>query len=155
MRDCRNICVVTGLLLACFCQPLPASEQDRDYLAQLEQAERSWKSADLAGYRYTLIRGGVFGHSEYEVRVGKDRCTARSRVVAEKPRPWQSAKCDGLTMPELFADVRAQLTKGTQQVTLRLDGGLGYIAEFSAEPDTSLSDQFWYLQVRQFRFWSW
>ena len=63
--------IVTGLLLASFCQQPTASEQDRDYLGQLEQAERMSNAANLAGYRYTLVRGGVFGYSEYEVRVGK------------------------------------------------------------------------------------
>jgi Family of unknown function (DUF6174) len=147
--------IAIALLLASCSQQLTASQQDRDYLAQLEQAERLWNAADLAGYRYTLVRGGVFGYSEYEVRVGKGRCTARSRFVFEQPQLWQRAKCDGLTMPELFSDVRDQLEGGTRSVELKLDGALGYIVEFSAEPDTQLSDQDWYVRIRKFRSWSW
>jgi len=147
--------LAAGLLLMSFCLPLTASEQDRDYLAQLEQAERTWHAAGLAGYRYTLIKGGVFGHSECEVRVGKGRCTARSRFTFQQPELWQRAKCDGLTMPELISQVREQLVKGTRHVELKLDAAVGYIVEFSAEPDTELPDQDWYVQIKQFRSWSW
>jgi hypothetical protein len=43
--------IAAGLLLACFFQQLPASEQDRDYLAQLEQARRKWNTAALSNCR--------------------------------------------------------------------------------------------------------
>jgi hypothetical protein len=140
------------VLLAAFCAPLAASPQDVEYLAQLDRAERSWAAANVLAYRYTLVKGGVFGHSEYQLKVGANRCTARSRFVFDnKPKPWRYAKCDGLTMPELFAEVREQLVKGTRRVGLKLDGSLGYIVEFTAEPATNLSDQDWYVIVSEFR----
>jgi Family of unknown function (DUF6174) len=143
--------LVACCLLASFGQPLMASPQDAEYLAQLEQAERMWSSAVVSGYRYTLVKGGVFGYSEYTVRFKEGRCTARSRFVFDKPRPWQSTKCEGLTMPALFSEVREQLVRGTRRVELNFDESLGHIVKFSAEPDTDLTDQDWYLRVSDFR----
>lgn len=145
-----RIQLVTCCLLA-FGQPLMASPKDAEYLAQLEQAERMWGSADVSGYRYTLLKGGVFGYAEYTVRFKQGRCTARSRFVFDKPRPWQPARCEGLTMPELFSEVREQLVRGTRRVELNFDESLGHIVKFSAEPDTDLTDQDWYLSVSDFR----
>lgn len=142
---------VTFWLLASFAQKPMASPADTQYLAQLEQAERMWIAADVSGYRYRLVKGGVFGYSEYTVRVKDGSCTARSRFVFNKPQPWRRAKCDGLTMPELFSEVREQLVRGTLRVEMKVEESLGYVVKFSAEPDTDLMDQDWYLIVSDFR----
>jgi hypothetical protein len=143
--------LVTFCLLASFAQKAMASPGDAHYLAQLEQAERTWIAADVSGYRYRLVKGGVFGYSEYTVRFKGGSCTARSRFVFDKPQPWRRAKCDGLTMPELFSEVREQLVRGTRRVEMKVEESLGYVVTFSAEPDTDLTDQDWYLSVSDFR----
>jgi hypothetical protein len=138
-------------LLAAVAQKLMASPADAHYLAQLEQAERMWIAAGVSGYSYRLVKGGVFGYSEYAVTISDGSCTARSRFVFDKPQPWRRAKCDGLVMLELFSEVREQLIRGTRRVEMEVEKSFGYIVRFSAEPDTNLTDQDWYFSVSDFR----
>jgi hypothetical protein len=143
--------LVACVLLASFAHETMASPGDIRSLAQLEQAERMWLAAEISGYRYRLIKGGVFGYSEYTVKVNDGSCTARSRFVFDKPQRWRRAKCDGLTIPELFSEVRQQLMRGTRRVEMKIDESVGYVVTFNAEPDTDLTDQDWYLRVSDFR----
>src|SRR5690606_13539221 len=139
------------LLLASLARETVGSPRDNEALAQLEQGERMWIAAELSRYEYRLIKGGVFGYTEYTVRVNDGSCTARSRFGFGKPQRWRRADCDGLTVPELLAEIREQLMRGTRRLELKLDESIGYVVMFSAEPDTDLTDQDWYLRVSDFR----
>jgi Family of unknown function (DUF6174) len=140
------------LLLSLTWEGLSAAEHDSELLVELDRAARLWDSTGLSTYRYTLLRGGVFGGTLYEVRLRKGNCTAHGRPYIGKPKGnWRRASCEGLTIPELLADVRHQLLLGTRRAELEFDETFGYVVRFSVEPNTDLTDQDWYLEVSNFQ----
>jgi len=54
-------------------------------------------------------------------------------------------------MPQLFAEVRKEITSGDSDIFISLDPELGYVQWFSFEPHTDLSDQGWGAEISHFR----
>ena len=148
----KAIAAVAYFLIVLSSEQSLAASHDSELLAQLAQAEAVWSSAGLTDYGYSLTRGGVFGYTQYKVRISKGRCSASSRPVFGKSRgAWQRTGCEGITISELFQDIRRELTRGTVRASAEFDKAFGYVTSFSAEPDTGLSDQDWYLEVKEFK----
>jgi hypothetical protein len=131
----------------------PAASHDSELLAQLDHAEALWNSAGLTDYGYSLTQGGVFGYTQYKVRIRKGRCSASSHPMPDTSKgAWQRTGCEGLTIPELFQDIRRELMRGTVRARAEFDKTFGYVMNFSADPDTRIPDQGWYLKVTEFKF---
>jgi hypothetical protein len=146
-----RLCVIT-LLMMCKVQVAFSAPHDSKYLAELELAEQRWKSAAITEYRYTLTRGaGPFGYSIYRVSVREAKCSASSRYIFGKRGPWRRTSCDGVTMSDLFEDLRRELERGTLSVDVEFDSEFGYIRSLRVEPDTDSTDSDWHLDVSKFK----
>jgi len=121
-------------------------------LAEIETAESLWNSKNLISYSYLVKEGGVFGFSEYKIKVNGEKCSAKSRYsIGSKFSSWKSDVCTGHLISEQFARSKKQMLAGTNHSTFTANAGVGYIQYFSADPITDATDQDWYIEIKNFK----
>jgi len=87
----------------------------------LEDHEALWRAKGPSSYQYTYATGGLPPHVQLRVTV---QSRAVSGVVVLAP-PEQLGTPDGLTMEQLFEDIRARLDTSCK-TTSRYQESLGY-----------------------------
>jgi hypothetical protein len=119
-----------------------------DALGALARAEALWAASQIQNYSYDIRRGGVFGGSVYRLSFKGGVCKAS--YVKDVGLP-SSVTCDGNSMPELYAELRAELARGNDDVFVSFDPARGFVRYFSIEPHTDPEDQGWGVELSQFR----
>jgi Family of unknown function (DUF6174) len=120
-----------------------------DALGALAKAEALWAAAQIHNYSYDIRRGGVFGGSVYRLSFKGGSCKASYVKDVGLPDP---VTCDGNSMPELFAELRAELARGNEDVFASFDPARGFVRHFSVEPHTAAGeDQGWGVELSHFR----
>jgi hypothetical protein len=72
-------------------------------------------------------------------------------VFGKSKGAWKQTGCEGITISDLFQDIRHELTRGTVRASAEFHKTFGYVMKFSGEPDTGITDQDWYLEVKEFK----
>ncbi len=100
----------------------------------LDTAESRWNDAALSTYEYTLRSSHPFGHTVYRINVTPTGCKASAReTFMTRTAPWKLISCEGLTIPELIAELRRRLQDRNFSVSASFDDELGFPITFTTE----------------------
>ena len=142
----NRLLLVMLLLASAVCQG-DGSAYDRQ---RLDDATHAWDEARILSYNYAITSGGAFGATAYRISVIDGSCKATSRLVRAKTRDvWKPDSCDGLTVPELLAELRRRIDTPHVNVTMELDSRLGYPTYFSTD-SSDLYDSLWTFRASDF-----
>ena len=140
------------MALALTASALASETADRSTLEALDLAKARWNSRAASSMTYTVRIGGVFGGADHKVTIRNGRCKAISRSThARFDAFWRPTECTGLRIPDLFAELRRQLVRGTVSHDVRFNSTFGYIEELTLEPKTNITDQAGWVEMKRFR----
>jgi hypothetical protein len=153
MNRCANIVLLVATFIA-----LETSvwAQHPRQSVQLSEAEKRWGEFGASSYTYKLRVGGVFGSSDYLVKVEEGACKARriGGIGIGKPRFRDRFRyepgCEGWTIRELLERVQFDLARGFSLTDIEFDAKYGFVRKASLD-STEVADQGWGFEVMEFR----